>query len=91
MREISIGFFQDRKELFKEIPYDDSTGRGVGDIRLYDNVRSLTIPPKSIMNIQLHGGLNDNDEAFSKLCEVNRIVLIYRDEKNKSKTVRVKK
>ena len=90
MREISIGFFQDRKLVFTKIPLENSNVGKDGVTPAYENVRPLTIPSKSVLNIRLHGGIHDEDEKFNMLCEVNRIVLLYKNERNKNITVVLK-
>ena len=91
MRKIEVAFFRDKEELFRDTPKDDSTGRSSGVIRFYDEVLPITIPAKTVSIMKLHGGFWDSDERFSQILRANKIVLTYRDSRNKEQRNLIKK
>lgn len=91
MRKIEVAFFRDKEELFRDTPKDDSTGRSSGVIRFYDEVLPITIPAKTVSTMKLHGGFWDSDERFSQIWRANKIVLTYRDSRNKEQRNLIKK
>ena len=90
MRKIEVAFYNDKEELFRDTPEDDSTGRSNGPLRFYDKVLPLTIPAKTVYTLRLHGGFWDSDERFSKIWETNNIAITYRNYRNKEQKVIIK-
>lgn len=91
MRNIEIVFLKDKKELFRDIPYDDSTKRFEAKSYYYNRIIPITIQAKSICRIKLHGSIWESDQNYSNIWNVNRILLQYRDEQNKEKTHLIRK
>lgn len=85
MRKIEVVFFQDEEELFRDIPDDNSTGRDIGPLRLYDKVCPITVPSKTVYSIKMRGCICDKDDRYLKLWKTNRIILLYRDCRDKEK------
>lgn len=83
MREIEIVFFKDKKELFRDVPQDDLTKKISGSFSSYDDISAITIPAKSVYSVRLHGGFWNNDDRFKKIWNTNRVILTYRDKRNK--------
>lgn len=84
MRSIEIGYFKDRKLIFRNKPNDKETRRMSGPIPLYDSMGSINIPAKSVISIKLLGGLDSSDEWFSNIWVANTLCLMYLDSKNGS-------
>ena len=87
MRKIEVTFFHDKDELFRDTPEDDSTGRSSGPLRFYDEVLPITIPAKTVYTVKLHGGFWDSDNRFSQIWRTNKIMLTYRDSKDREQKV----
>lgn len=86
MRKTEVVFLnKENKILFRDIPYDDSTKRYIGAVHSYKKVQPITIPAKTIITLKLHGGIWDSEEQFKKLLETARIMIFYRNEKDKEK------
>ena len=91
MRDICIAFM-DKKELcFTSIPQDDSTERSGHHRVYYEDISVVNIPAKSVVAIDLHGGLNSGNDEWKHLSNSNRIMIMYSDEKNKRKKVEIYK
>ena len=91
MRKIEITFFHNKEELFRDTPEDDSTGRSSGPLRFYDEVLPITVPAKTVYTVKLHGGFWDSDKRFSQIWRTNKIMLTYRNCKNKERKVLINK
>ena len=91
MRKIEVAFFHDKEELFRDTPEDDSTGRSSGPLRFYDEVLPITIPAKTVYTVKLHGGFWDSDNRFSQIWRANKIMLTYRDCKDREQKVLINK
>ncbi len=91
MRTIEVCFFNDNQELFRDTPDDDSTVRSNGPIRCYDKILPVTIPAKTVYTVKLHGGFWDSDEEFSHIWKANKVMMTYRDRRNKEKRILIKK
>ena len=87
MRKIEVAYFRDKHELFRDTPDDDSTGRSNGAIRFYDKILPITIPAKTVYTIKLHGGFWDSEDKFSQIWETNKVMLAYRDDRDKEKKI----
>ena len=91
MRMIEIAFIKDKQELFRDTPDDDSTAYISCHARFYSKVQPITIPAKTVYTMSLHGGLWKTESNFQKIWNTNKIVLTYRDDKDKEKKVLLKK
>ena len=87
IRDVRVEFFYNDQLLFTNRPQDDSTRRVNGHIAFYDKLESLNIPPKCIISIHLHGGFNKSEERFNSIWKVNKIMLTYKNSKNKDSRV----
>lgn len=95
MRDIQIVFCSDRTVLHTFSPLDDSTlTQGVGmSAAHYDKFSVLNIPPKSVFSTQIHNGIglnSQNNDAPDFIWETNNILIRYKNEKNKTKTQKIK-
>ena len=91
MRTIEVAFLRDKHVLFRDTPDDDSTRWSSGGSLFYDKVLPITIPAKTVYNIKLHGGFWDSDDRFSQIWGTNKIMLTYRDRRNKEKKILIVK
>ncbi len=91
MRRIEVAFSENRKELFRDTPKDDSTGHSSGPVRFYDDILPITIPAKTVITVRLHGGFWNSEEYFSKIWSTKKVFLKYRDARDREKRVLIKK
>ena len=91
MRKIEVAFFHDKEELFRATPKDDSTGHSRGPLLCYDEVLPITIPARTVYTVKLHGGFGYPDNRFSQIWRTNKIMLTYRDRKDKERKVLINK
>ena len=91
MRQIEVVFFKGKRELFRIDPLDDRTMHRSGPMNLFDKLKPLTIPAKTVDTVKLHGGFSLSKEKYSKIWDVNKIMLVYRDGRNKEKRVLITK
>ena len=89
LRDVNIVYLYNKEELFRNVPKDDYTKRVSHPIVSYDDISVINIPAKSAINLNLHGGVWRDKKAetdnLSFLQYANRIVLEYRNERNKIK------
>lgn len=83
IRDVRIMFFNNDQLLFSNRPKDDSTRRVNGHMTFYEELESFNIPPNCIIPIHLRGGFNKSEECFDSLWEANKILLTYKNSKNK--------
>lgn len=93
MRNIKILFSNDATVLKSSIPYDDSTRHGGVNYSpvYYDEISPLNISPKSVLTINLHNGEWQEGSSLNYIWDTSSIYLQYNDEKNKVKTILIKK
>lgn len=91
MRKLEVVFYQDKRELFRDTPKDDSTCRNSGGLRFYDEILPITVLAKTVSTLKLHGGFWYSEDRFSKLWDANSIFLTYRNEQNREKKVLLKR
>ncbi len=91
MRNIQVVFMDRKSLLFSSVPMDDATKRYSHPLVHYDAISVVNISAKTVVAIDMHAGFNNSDEEWERLSKANRIVLIYKDEKNKKKAVVIKK
>ena len=89
MRDIHVVFRNRKKRLFSSVPKDDATRRATASIVYFDDISVVNIPAKSVLAIDLHGGLNSSDDEWSHLLNSNKVALVYTNDKNTMKTVEV--
>ena len=90
MRNIAIYFCDNECEQHKSIPKDDNTKRNNGYFNNYDNIGPVNIPPKTIIQLNLHDNLNSENGDIDKIWKTKKIYMKYIDEKNKIKKVAIK-
>lgn len=91
MRKIEVTYFRDKYELFRDTPEDESTGRISGATRFYEKVLPITIPAKTVYTVKLRGGFWNSSCKFSQIWEANKVMLSYRDGRNKEKKILITK
>ena len=91
MRDVYISFCCKDKELFKERAYANSTYKDNGQYlpASIDEFKSVSIPPKQILTIGTHGSISAKSEEYNKLKDVDKLVLTYRNGKNKLKKIKI--
>lgn len=90
MRNITVVFSDGKKDLYKSVPNDDSTRRSSGHAWFYDEVGPINVPPKSIIQLNLHRGAWHNDGGLDFIWKTKKVYLTYTDEKNKRRKVKIK-
>ena len=90
MRNITIVFSDGKRILFKSVPNDDSTRRSSGPICFYDEIAPINIPPKSIIQLNLHNSKHLENKDFDSIWKTQKIYLTYTNEKNKLKKTNIK-
>lgn len=90
MRDIRISFRSNKDILFEDRPYDESTESVDGGYHHFEVVPSINILPNSVLSVSLLGGLwKRGDARFSSIWSVDSVVLVYKDEKGRDRTVSV--
>lgn len=90
MRDVRLSFRCKEATLFEDKPYDESTGSTDGRYRHYEVVSPINIPPNSVLAVSLFGGFwKKSDARFSNIWNVDSVVLVYKDEKGRDRTVDV--
>lgn len=87
MRDIHVAYNNGKNDVIKCIPGDEDTRRLSAGATRYDNITPLTIPPKSVLQVHLRDGLWHTSSEFQSLWDVEKIYLVYTDERNKEKRV----
>ena len=90
LRNLTIVFSDGKTDLFKSVPNDDSTGRCSGPLWLYDQISPINIPPKSILQLNLHNGVWYDNGELDFIWKTKKVYMTYIDEKNKLRKVSVK-
>lgn len=90
MRDVRLSFRCKEATLFEDRPYDESTVSTDGRYRHYEVVSPINIPPNSVLAVSLFGGFWKKDDArFPNIWNVDSVVLVYKDEKGRDRTVNV--
>jgi hypothetical protein len=58
---------------------------------IYNEVLPITIPAKTVDTVMMRGGFGNSDNRFSQILGTNKIMLTYRDYKDKEKKLLIKK
>ena len=90
MRNITVVFSDGKKDLLKSIPNDDNTRRSSGHACFYDEVGPINIPPKSIIQLNLHRGTWKSEGGLDFIWKTQKVYLTYLDENNKLKKFKIK-
>lgn len=91
MRDISIVFANNKNVLFKSTPKDNETKQVKYRIAYFDEITPLNIPAKSVINLNLHDGVWNDDASTFFIWKTNRVYFTYKDERNRIKRVPIKK
>ena len=91
MRDIRIVFNNRKKDIEFSIPEDDKTKRTHGGMWFYDCLEPLTIPAKSVLQLELHNGKSKKENKGLYIWETKKIFLKYRNNKNRQKKVLLNK
>ena len=83
MRNIRIVFSNGKHDIKIETPLDDATKRSCPPMVLYDKVGPINIPPKTAINIMLHGGASNQNGELDFIWKSKKVYLLYTDEKNR--------
>jgi hypothetical protein len=90
MRDVRLSFRSNKATLFEDRPYDGSTESMDGRYSHYEVVSPINIPPNNVLAVSLFGGFWKADDArFSNIWDVDRVILAYKDEKGRDRTVNV--
>ena len=90
MRNITIIYCDDKCELHKSTPKDDDTKRNNGPMTFYDDIIPVNIPPKTVIQLNLHDGSWNENDKLNYIWQTKKIYITYIDEKNKLKKVAIK-
>lgn len=90
MREIQVVFYNGKGKVWISHPDDESTRRRNGPLTFYSEVEPLNIPPRSVMQISLSDSTWENAEHELLVLNAKKVVLEYRDEKNKLRKMLVR-
>lgn len=90
LRNLTIVFSDGKRVLFESVPHDDRTKRKSGPVCFYDEISPVNIPPKTIIQLNLHNGFGLKRDNTDFIWNVQKIYLTYIDEKNKLKKVNIK-
>ena len=90
LRNLTIIFSDGKTDLFKSVPNDDNTGRHSGPVWFYDQISPINIPPKSILQLNLHNGAWHNNSGLDFIWKTKKVYLTYTDEKNKLHKMNIK-
>ena len=91
MRDIRIVFNNGNKDIEYSVPKDDSSRRSSGHIARYDEIGPITIPAKSVLQLNLHNGKWTKDNCPLYIWEVKKVFLEYRNDKNRKKRILLKR
>lgn len=90
MRNITIVFSDGKKDLLRSVPNDNYTRRSSGHACFYDEIGPVNIPPKSIIQLNLHRGAWRSDGGLDFIWKTQKVYLTYLDENNKLKKFKIK-
>ena len=90
MRNLTVVFSDGKTDLFKSIPLDDNTLSYSGSWRCYDAISPINIPPKSIIQLNLHDSVWTLYERLDFIWNTKKVYMTYTDEKNKLRKVNIK-
>jgi len=91
MRKIEIVFYKGRRELFRLVPKDDSTKRYTAACYMYDDIQPITVPAKSVLRLNLHGGINQSESTFPRIWDSQKIKLSYCKKSKREKHILIRK
>lgn len=83
MRNIRIVFNDGKNNIKSQIPQDTATAKYVCTMALYDNVKPINIPPKTVMKLDLNNVVWNSDDKLEFIWKTKKVYLVYIDEKNK--------
>lgn len=87
MRDIKIVFRNNKKSLLESIPDDRSVSKTVGKFTFYEKLSAVNIPPKSVLTLKLRGDILSDAQKTMPFWKTNKVVLQYKDETNKEKSI----
>ena len=85
MRDIQLVFYKGKKQMLCGVPRDEASRHSGGPISRYDDLSVVNIQPKSVISIKMHYGLNNSDELWEELKASNKVIMRYKDAKNKQR------
>ena len=87
MRNIDFIFEDKKRKIFCEVPLD-VTNHVMNDIVIgrYKTVSIINVPPKSAINLAMHVYIEQKDENWNFLGDINKIKIRYYNNKNRPKT-----
>ncbi|MPM30902.1 hypothetical protein SDC9_77455 [bioreactor metagenome] len=90
MRDITIIYSDDKCELHKSVPKDDTTRYSSGSISFYNDIAPVNIPPKAIIQLKLHDGSHHQNNGLDYIWKTRKIYLTYKNEKSKTTKIAIK-
>lgn len=90
MRNITVVFSDGKNDLLKSIPHDEQTRRTAGHACFYNDVGPINIPPKSIIQLNLHRGAWRSEGGLDFIWKTQKVYLTYLDENSKLKKFKIK-
>ncbi len=90
MRDIRIAFNSGGTDIHVSIPQDDRTRRYSGSMSFYDIILPVNIPPKSILQLQMHDGEWNKEHKMDFIWKTEKIFLVYKDKKDKEQRFLIK-
>ena len=90
MRDIRIVFNDGENDIHISVPQDDRTRRSSGSMSFYDNILPVNIPPKSILQLQVHGGEWNKEHKMDFIWKTEKVFLVYKDMKNQEHRFMIK-
>ena len=90
MRSIKIVFNDGRNDVYSETPRDDRTRQNNGPIAHYNEVAPLTIQPKTVLEMRLHGGLWKRKNEELSIWTANKVFIEFRDDRNRKRRKQIK-
>jgi hypothetical protein len=88
MRNIEVMFMEENKICFINTP-NDSASRTGEMISVYKEIEPVNIPARTVIKVDLSNGFHNNELSF--IWNVNRVILKYVDEHNRTKKLLIKK
>lgn len=91
MRNIEVVFANNDTELWCERTNDYDSKYYIVGIPQYNELELINIPPKTAMKLSVQNSRRDRDNGeLDFLWESNKIFIRYTNEKNKTKTIKIK-